>query len=192
MDCTTDVSIVFVENLLRTLQHRCDTGREEWFDDVRDYLDELKAVLDDLRQRMDEADLDFSNCGVLTPEVWAQQWIDRVSPAQFWIGRACQRASISSDNQETIADFADFSRDLQTARQLLTFLITSSSGCHWTDRSFTVQIGGSFSAIWKIMTGKRRKKKMGMAEMTKKRQVCLLYTSPSPRDLSTSRMPSSA
>ena len=31
-----------------------------------------------------------------------------------------------------------------------------------------------------------------MADMLKKDDICLLYTSPSPRDLSTSRMPSSA
>ena len=37
----------------------------------------------------------------------------------------------------------------------------------------------------KILTGRR-------SQMKTLRQTCLLYTSPSPRDLSTSRMPSSA
>ena len=39
---------------------------------------------------------------------------------------------------------------------------------------------------------KGKKKSAGSMEGEEMRQGCLLYTSPSPRDLSTSRMPSSA
>ena len=41
-------------------------------------------------------------------------------------------------------------------------------------------------------TQEGRRHKLVKANKTTKRKSCLLYTSPSPRDLSTSRMPSSA
>ena len=53
-----------------------------------------------------------------------------------------------------------------------------------------IRISGeeAFSVIDKIFVPKKSKKKMSEV----KSHTCLLYTSPSPRDLSTYRMPSSA
>ena len=46
---------------------------------------------------------------------------------------------------------------------------------------------------FKIMASKGKRRKQGIVvHIIKRQKTCLLYTSPSPRDLSTSRMPSSA
>ena len=118
--CATNESTEFVETVLQTLlQGPAQDEDTELY--LRRYLPELKAVLVNLRQKMDKADLDFGNCCDIIPDVWARQWIARLRSAQFWMGRACQNASISIDTQENVADFAGFSPDLQTACQLLTF-----------------------------------------------------------------------
>ena len=49
---------------------------------------------------------------------------------------------------------------------------------------------GQVDAVEMVTIGQR--KGLGLAGGTDPKYVCLLYTSPSPRDLSTSRMPSSA
>ena len=50
--------------------------------------------------------------------------------------------------------------------------------------------GYAANAVHGTLNPQRRIKKMGLGMETYR--ACLLYTSPSPRDLSTSRMPSSA
>ena len=50
------------------------------------------------------------------------------------------------------------------------------------NRNFLAPVGFKFSL----------KRSPGVAFMCNQANICLLYTSPSPRDLSTSRMPSSA
>ena len=125
--CTTNDSIAFVEIVLQILLQR-SVRDESTISELRDYLPEFATVLINLRQRMDTAYLDFGNCCDVLPEVWARQWIARLGSAQFWMGRAFQNASISSDTQGIIADFAGFSDDLQTAGQLLTY---SRHICLW-------------------------------------------------------------
>ena len=43
-----------------------------------------------------------------------------------------------------------------------------------------------------VICARREKELQDLAEEIRRQHTCLLYTSPSPRDLSTSRMPSSA
>ena len=50
----------------------------------------------------------------------------------------------------------------------------------------------SDSAVRKVQKGKEPNGEKVLTEKQKTLPDCLLYTSPSPRDLSTSRMPSSA
>ena len=47
-------------------------------------------------------------------------------------------------------------------------------------------------SIMELLNTEEENQRLALAKHEIKRRCCLLYTSPSPRDLSTSRMPSSA
>ena len=86
-------------------------------------------------------------------------------------------------------------------------LIGQTHLCHWNVRgpsffslhtAFEEQYTELFTAVDEISERIRAKGALApgglsrLAEMAGIEEICLLYTSPSPRDLSTSRMPSSA
>ena len=68
------------------------------------------------------------------------------------------------------------------------FMVKSVPGAELTEQIDERNFKGKIS----LKIGPVTAKFNGEAEFTKLEEACLLYTSPSPRDLSTSRMPSSA
>ena len=62
----------------------------------------------------------------------------------------------------------------------------------WTDRDRVVLSNGHGSMLLYALLHLSGYEKVGIDAIKSFRKLCLLYTSPSPRDLSTSRMPSSA
>ena len=63
---------------------------------------------------------------------------------------------------------------------------------HLNEVSFNFEKGNIYTILGRTLSGKTTLLKTIAGLLTPDTGACLLYTSPSPRDLSTSRMPSSA
>ena len=72
--------------------------------------------------------------------------------------------------------------------------VKTTYAAQYTDTSIALGTGAAITALKELEEGDREagREKLTQAIGEGAGGVCLLYTSPSPRDLSTSRMPSSA
>ena len=120
-----------------------------------------------------------SNISNLDPEEWSD-YVPRIVPSEHL---ALQGVTVKTPRTDNVL-VRDLSFSLGNAEGLL---VVGPSGCGKTSLLRVV------SGLWGSPTGTVYSPGQGdLLFIPQKPYICLLYTSPSPRDLSTSRMPSSA
>ena len=149
------------------------------------------ALLSDEEDLLDFQDYYESGCKRIDDfQVTIEQWITKASAGP------CENAESVAQPEDSVSNVGSSSRERSRASLASSRKSTGGSSARYgqSPRLFAAAKKAAFSTEAASLHKQQalQEEELRLKQEETKRQHCLLYTSPSPRDLSTSRMPSSA